>query len=863
MNSLLLYFAQSSACLLLFYGFYLLVLRRERSFQFNRFYLLGTPLLALTLPLLRIPVAEPVAEATWVYVLPAQEATIVVAAPEEESLAWAAVLPWLEAGLYLAGVLYFSFRLLRQLSLVRNLLRSRRHLAFRWQDCTVVPTSGNAPTFSFLRYIFFNEQPPVSEQEKLQILEHERVHVRQRHSLDVLYLAGLQIALWVNPLLLLYQKALAETHEYIADDEVVRSGHGSVQSYAQLVVRQLFWRLERPIGSFFSSSQTLNRIAMLKNPASSPKRWKQLLVLPMLAVSVLLFAFQRSPLGIESSASQMASVLLPQSENGPADQKGYTAPADSNLMDRFNQITIVTDHPLSRHSLNPSENLTHSQPVSFKGGFGALSNFMDQNVTLASALKQGQGSKVTVSLVVKEDGTLSDVSVTKSSRPDVDQAALRAVRATSGKWNPAIRNGKPISSTITLIFHGIKSDSSKSNPNGWSLVMNVVSEDKPYSWVEKMPMFRGDDKELMKYLGQNIKYPEAARKAGIEGLVVLSFTVEVNGTVSDIEVIKKLAPDLDEEAVRVVKTMSGEWKPGMQDGKPVPVKFTLPIRFDVGQPTDLAAKTSGTREEIMPDRRPMEFLSRNIRYPASAVKEGAEGLVLVTFELSADGALRNVQIEDDNKNKLHPDLRQEAERVVKASSGQWKALAQSKATTPTTFVQPIRFVLKYAEENSSIPARVSAVDLREERVQADILQELVVVGYPPEGESRTVQMPSFRGGPDELNRHIRQRLTFATPASQRPMDGVVTISVVVNPDGTLSQVKMVGRKFKNIKVIGESSMNYMDPKEFDGGQRKLINDLSQQALDIVRATSGKWIPAQKNGQPQKSSVTLEIPIKYP
>ncbi len=138
------------------------------------------------------------------------------------------------------------------------------------------------------------------------------------------------------------------------------------------------------------------------------------------------------------------------------------------------------------------------------------------------------------------------------------------------------------------------------------------------------------------------------------------------------------------------------------------------------------------------------------------------------------------------------------------------------------------------------------------------LAELLVKSTPHQQEA-----PHFRGCPDDLVHHIRENIKFASPTAQHPVDGIVTISFVVNPDGTLSQVKMVDRKFKNIKVVGESSMNYMDPKEFDGGQRKLINDLSQQALEAVQASSGKWTPAITNGKAEKSTFTLQIPIKFP
>jgi protein TonB len=98
------------------------------------------------------------------------------------------------------------------------------------------------------------------------------------------------------------------------------------------------------------------------------------------------------------------------------------------------------------------------------------------------------------------------------------------------------------------------------------------------TFAEQMPEFEGGQEEMMRYLQKNLNYPPVARENGIEGRVVLQFVVGTDGKISQIEVLKKLGWGLEEEAVRVVKTMPA-WRPGKQNGKPVFVKFTLPIVF--------------------------------------------------------------------------------------------------------------------------------------------------------------------------------------------------------------------------------------------------------------------------------------------
>ncbi len=109
----------------------------------------------------------------------------------------------------------------------------------------------------------------------------------------------------------------------------------------------------------------------------------------------------------------------------------------------------------------------------------------------------------------------------------------------------------------------------------------IADASRPYTYVEQMPEYNGGQKALMAFLGNNIKYPDTAKKAGVEGVTVISFIVETDGSVSEIKTVKTLSPETDEEARRVVKLTSGQWEPGMQNGKAVRVKYTLPVRYAI------------------------------------------------------------------------------------------------------------------------------------------------------------------------------------------------------------------------------------------------------------------------------------------
>jgi protein TonB len=120
--------------------------------------------------------------------------------------------------------------------------------------------------------------------------------------------------------------------------------------------------------------------------------------------------------------------------------------------------------------------------------------------------------------------------------------------------------------------------------DGYELTSSHTSpnqEDEVYQIVEEMPEFPGGHEKLMSYLKENTKYPEEAKDLGIQGKVYVRFTVNKDGSISDVKVVRGVHQLLDQEAIRVVKSMP-KWKPGRQNGQTVRVQMHLPIKFALG-----------------------------------------------------------------------------------------------------------------------------------------------------------------------------------------------------------------------------------------------------------------------------------------
>ena len=233
-------------------------------------------------------------------------------------------------------------------------------------------------------------------------------------------------------------------------------------------------------------------------------------------------------------------------------------------------------------------------------------------------------------------------------------------------------------------------------------VYNFTSTDTP-------PSYPGGMANFYKFLGENIKYPKAAKDENVQGNVFVSFTVEKDGTIEDVKVVKELGAGTDEEAVRVLK-LSKRWNAGLMNGKPVRVKYNLPIRFNIPgkkpsnpkMATAAPATVSPTDTTVFsfisvknPPKHPngmpafYNFLAQNIKYPKEAKENKIEGHVFMSFVVEKDGSLSDIKVD----RKLGYGTDEEAVRVLKLSE-KWTPGTVNEIPIRVKYNIPITFSLK-------------------------------------------------------------------------------------------------------------------------------------------------------------------------
>lgn len=281
------YLLKVSACSVLFFAFYLVVLRKLTFFKINRFYLLGSLLMSFIIPSMQFTIEReieytPVSNEPIVYDVESLQTSTGVEVPqvtytpplnyEVVPFNWVLFLPYLYGGIVVSLLLLSIWRVIH---LLKHTTKSVKEI----NGLKLISKEFGFTNCSFFNYVFIDENS-LTEAEFAVLLAHEEVHAKQYHSIDKLLLMVAKAILWFNPIIYLYDKALEEAHEYEADDTTSQQiGTGS---YASLLLKLAVRKSAHPLIHNFVKSPIKERIRMLFNSKSkNMKKLVYLLALPI------------------------------------------------------------------------------------------------------------------------------------------------------------------------------------------------------------------------------------------------------------------------------------------------------------------------------------------------------------------------------------------------------------------------------------------------------------------------------------------------------------------------------------------------------------------------------------------------------
>lgn len=368
------------------------------------------------------------------------------------------------------------------------------------------------------------------------ILCHESGHLRGYHSIDLLLFNCLRIFQWWNPFAHLLIRDGNINLEFIADRAVLSSNYNS-RVYMYNLLEVGVPNFAQTICNSFNSNYLKERIMMMNRKKSCRSSMvKYILALPVIALVI-----------ISSNYAFAGKSTQPSSE--------ASSPVD----------VVRQDVKVKKFA-------------QFPGGQAALFKFMADNIKYPkAAIDNNIQGRVLVSFNVEKDGSLTEFKVIKSDNPVLDAASLECAKKLP-KFIPAISmSGAPVRSSMVLPFtYKLDDDAQKSiKTAAKGKSENCSGKKQDFVVVDEMPEYPGGSKAMMEFVSKNVVYPKSEKT---EGTVIVQFVVETDGSITDIDILRGVAPSLNQSAIDVIKKMP-KWKPGKLKGKFVRVRFTIPIRF--------------------------------------------------------------------------------------------------------------------------------------------------------------------------------------------------------------------------------------------------------------------------------------------
>jgi TonB family protein len=443
--------------LLLFYGFYVVLLRKETFFQLNRVYLVSAALLSFFIPLI---------QADWVknlfitqqvqYTIYSNPVMLYQFKPIRDTHITIGQI-WLI--IYLAGILFLLARFIWQLIILRRVINQTQSLI----------------SFSFFKNVRLGDDHINHDI----IAAHENAHASQWHSADVLLIEAVMIINWFNPVVYLYRFSIKRIHEFIADKQALESGTNKAD-YALLLLSQTFnTPAHQLVNPFFNHSLLKQRIMMLqKNKSNGVALIKYGFSMPLFVLMLVLssatvnnsktvrFFNKKTELIFLKPAVAVVDNKINDQGRLPVVKKAV----NNSLGKDINKIVAFADITDTVPDKNNKVFTSVEQVPEFPGGITEFYNFLSKTIRYPNeSRKKGIQGRVIIKFIVEKDGELTNFKIARGVESEIDQEALRALKL-SPNWKPGIQNGKPVrvayAVPISFTLQDVKSPKPEENKMG-------------------------------------------------------------------------------------------------------------------------------------------------------------------------------------------------------------------------------------------------------------------------------------------------------------------------------------------------------------------------------------------------------------
>ena len=629
----------------------------------------------------------------------------------------------LVAVLYFAGVALLVVRQAVMYVQVARIIVCSRAVDASQYGCEGISLrvhSGKEKPFSWFSWVVVSEED--LKDGVREILVHETAHARAGHSWDIMIADAVIIMQWFNPIAWIMKNCLKDIHEFEADEAVINSGVNARQ-YQLLIIKKAVGARLYSIANSFNHSLTKKRITMMCKEKS--KMWrcaKALYIVPVAAIAALAF-------------TTVETVNATESEH----------------LSKGSEFVANNERECIENCISYSDCTVKPQ---FPGGEAAYREWLDSFSEPLAVKAEGATYDIDFFFVVTKKGKVADYLVgtvgsstlNHETKKSLNKEFDRMRESLPDGWTPGEVDGKPVDVCMTVKFTNVSKDVDvKPVPED--------DEDKVYQVCEKAPEFPGGMDAMMKYLYENIKYPAEAEAAGKDGRATVQFIVKKDGSIGNVEIIRSSGDNsLDTEAIRVIASMP-KWNPGTQGGKPVNVKFTLPVVFKVQKPVK---KQSDTLTEL-DDK-------------GSVLVPNAHNMAIVINGRFYDGDnLKDIQLKSEDIESI-------------------------------TVVSIDQLTGKDHEKCKALGKKgVIYIDMKKYRFNT--------LGDNEEVFMVCEQQPEFPGGAREMMKWLSSNIKYPKAARDINVQGKIYVTFIVKADGAITGVRAVNSEYSSNNAKVQDAMN--------------------------------------------------------
>lgn len=417
---------------LLFLVVYDLFLKKETFFNLNRIYLLLTPILSVVLPFVSIGFIQQNIPQEFYAQMPAVILGETASKTGSTSLLWFMSLKNLWTIGMIVSTLIFCYKIFK----IIKLKRSGTTKYVDGNRLTMLPKTDTA--FSFFNTIYLGEN--ISEENKENIIAHEKTHVQQKHSLDLLYFELLRIVFWFNPLVYIFQNRISILHEYIVDAEISR--RTSKKDYYQNLLSKVF-QIEKIsfVNTFYKKSLIKNRITMLEKSKSTKNRMmKYLLMLPLLGGMLIYTSCVNDSVESLNQEQETMNQLPP-----PPPPPPPAPPVPPAYKESGDEVPYAVIQKVPTYPGCTGDNEALKECMSTKIAEAINANF---NTDIAGALNLSGRQRITVQFKIDKTGTVTDIRA-RAPQPELEAEAIRVVKLLP-KMTPGEHRGEKVGVLYSL-----------------------------------------------------------------------------------------------------------------------------------------------------------------------------------------------------------------------------------------------------------------------------------------------------------------------------------------------------------------------------------------------------------------------------